>query len=569
MTDRNDIEKLVASAYRDIRPSAAVKEEVQRSLPTARARRRALGPVALSLILLTSAAFVAVFALDRLGQFDTNAGFAGEGGDAGLQLPLVARPPSGVVTQKTDWIRIRLAGDGRILLPPSRPEEAWRESSLDDLGMHLARETEAFAERERKEQRSGYEVLATGAKASRLRVVLQVDRDAPWVHVQWLLAICAEQRAPKIAFAVRSSDDREFWLDATLPTDRGVGPPREEIRVSVRAVVRLRSEEDWRRKRADMPTVVRYRFGDQEVEELATVARWLEQARTAAEGAEATLRGEIRAARKLPYHHVAKLLAEFRASGYAQVDFFGTQIPNAAIRAARELPHPLSSWPDERVDRSTDPRKEKPLLVFEVEEGDPTHLERALEVVRRRLRVAGFGELKASIRGDLLLIEMPEEKARIEEIQALVERSSAQLEFHITLEPSAATYDLYWQRLKRALAEGAGFERVRDVLPEERAKSDIASGRYPLGLRWYGLSKRASEVGLYSATRLPEGEQPYVLCINDPCRITERSLRNVAHRRSFEALGGHWIVVFEVEEGDPTHLERALEVVRRRLRVAG
>jgi preprotein translocase subunit SecD len=151
---------------------------------------------------------------------------------------------------------------------------------------------------------------------------------------------------------------------------------------------------------------------------------------------------------------------------------------------------------------------------------------------------------------------MPEEKARLEEIRALVERRSAQLEFHITLEPSAPTYDHYWQRLKHALAQGAGFDRVRDVLPEERAKSDLASGRYRLGLRWYRLSKRASEVGLYATTRLPEGEQPYVLCINDPHRITERSLQNIAHRRNVETLGGFWIVVFEVKEPDQEKMAR-------------
>ncbi|MHC4339253.1 MAG: hypothetical protein ACYSX0_03425, partial [Planctomycetota bacterium] len=248
MTDQKDIERLVASAYRDIHPSVAVQEEVQANLPATRARRRTLGPVPLSLLILTVLALGAMLALDRVRQGGATSGYARDGAAKGVELPLVARPPSGVVARKTDWIRIRVNREGRILVPPVEPGEAWRQVSLNDLAEHLGREAKAFDERERKEQRSGYEVLATGAKASRLRVVLQSDRAAPWVHLQWILTVCAEQRMPKVAFAVRGSDDREFWLDATLPTDRGVGPPRAEIKVSVRAQVRLQSEADWRRK---------------------------------------------------------------------------------------------------------------------------------------------------------------------------------------------------------------------------------------------------------------------------------------------------------------------------------
>jgi hypothetical protein len=405
----------------------------------------------------------------------------------------------------------------------------------------------ALDERERKEQRSGYEVLAPGVKASRLRVVLQFDRDAPWIHVQWILLVCAEQRMPKIAFAVRGSDDREFWLDATLPTDRGIGQRKPQvIKVSILIRTRLPSEADWRKKRADMPAVVRYRFGDQETEELASVARWLSEARKATTQAEVPVHGEIRATGSIPYHHVAKLLAEFRTSGYAQVDFFGTQIPDENVRTATELPRQSPSWP--AVDDSRDPRgpQETLLLEFRLEDGDRSELDRAVAIVRRRLRVAGHGDLKCSLQGEILLIELPVGETKVEEIRDLVERRSARLEFHITVEPNAPNYDHYWQKLKRALAEGAKFDAVRDLGPGDRAKGDIASGRYPLGLRWHRLSKRASDFGSFNPDRLPA--QPYVLCANDDYGITERSLRNTAHRRDFETLSDHWMVTFEIKE---------------------
>lgn len=336
-----DIERLIASAYSGLGPSAAVEEAVRAGLASERApsaRTRA------AVWLLPVAAVLAVgFALtSRRGAAP---GLADEG-DAVPDLPAVARPPTGVVSAEEETTRVRLCRGGRILVPvgSKAPAEAdgpaddradrvvpaegsgteWRLVSLAELARHLEDTAQGFDRREAAAGRSGYETTAGGVKASRLRVDLFADRNVPWQHVQWILTVCAELRMPRVAFAVRGSEERAFGLDATLPTDLGLlQEPKARVGVYVRP-----------------GKPVRYAFGEEESEELASVARYLAAARKAAEQAGAPVRGELKAGAGTAFHEVSKLLAEFRQAGYEHVDFYGTAIPGDDLRRATKLPAP-------------------------------------------------------------------------------------------------------------------------------------------------------------------------------------------------------------------------------------
>lgn len=339
---RSDIEQGIAFAFSDLLPSPAVEEAVRAGLGTQ--RPRASRPPA-AMWLLPAAAVLA------LGVALALRGGAGprlaDGGEEAPVLPAVVRPPKGVVSGGDGW-RVRLSKDGRILVPVQASEAGqppeWRQVNLNELAKHLDAAAMVFNEREAGAGRSGYETTPTGAKASRLRIDLLVDRDTPWRHVQWLLFICAEQRMPRVAFAVRDSraeEERPINLDASLPTDLGL-PRKPHVKVGVLI-------------RAGEP--VRYVVGNQEFEELASVARYLVDARDAGAAAGAPLRGEIKAGARIRFAEVVKLLAEFRQAGYDHVDFYGTDVPGADVRNAEALPTPDTDWKtrEEPVDPGDEP----------------------------------------------------------------------------------------------------------------------------------------------------------------------------------------------------------------------
>ena len=139
-----------------------------------------------------------------------------------------------------------------------------------------------------------------------------------------------------------------FRLDAALPTDLGLAEA-QQVKVGVQIV-------------AGSPT--RYRFGDEEAEELASVARHLEAKKEiivvsgvaiALDKEGRVLRGEIKAGAATPFREVAKLLAEFRQAGYEHVDFYGTANPAADVREAEQLPLPATEWPVRKDAREEPP----------------------------------------------------------------------------------------------------------------------------------------------------------------------------------------------------------------------
>ena len=254
--------------------------------------------------------------------------------------------------------------------------KTWTDVNLNQLGEHLGR-----AGKDRW-------------------VVLLVDKDTPWVHIQWMMMICAEQRMPKLAFQVKG-----FRLDASLLVDPGVGmgpaeaeepdkrvPPvnrARDIAVKILALPGDEVEAAWgvaaRRQRVMMPTTVRYKFAGRESDELASVARWMTGAMKAAPDAH----GVIQAMAKTRFGTVAKLLAEFRHAGFKRVDFFGTRIPSRAERTAITLPYP----PGERT-----PKPKLQHLEFGLAEGDAKDVGRAQAIILRRLDRAGIGKGDFGIR---------------------------------------------------------------------------------------------------------------------------------------------------------------------------
>ena len=145
----------------------------------------------------------------------------------------------------------------------------------------------------------------------------------------------------------------EGKLQAFLPTDKGINPipqePPNEIKVSVHIVARKEEDRQWgpegASKTVQMPTLVKYRFGQQEAENLDKVSKWIRDAYKAAEGTENTkVLGEIKAGHKVPHKFIIAVLNKFAEAGLEKVDFFGTQIPGQELRKLQHLPDPKHNY---------------------------------------------------------------------------------------------------------------------------------------------------------------------------------------------------------------------------------
>lgn len=143
----------------------------------------------------------------------------------------------------------------------------------------------------------------------------------------------------------------EGKLQAFLPTDKGINPtpqePPNEIKVQVHIVARKHTPTPWginKSQTVEMPTEVAYRMGTQETEDIKTVGKWIDEARRQAQGTEAVVKGEIKAAHKVPHKFVVAVLNKFSEAGLEKVDFYGTAIPPAELRRQQFLPYPTGNY---------------------------------------------------------------------------------------------------------------------------------------------------------------------------------------------------------------------------------
>ena len=142
-------------------------------------------------------------------------------------------------------------------------------------------------------------------------------------------------------------------LAAFLPTDKGINPtpaePPVEIKVSVHIMARSEVPALWGpnevQDKVSKPTVFKYKFGDQETEDLKEVAEYIKNAYRAAEGSENTnVLGEIKAGHKVPHKFVVAVLNKFAEAGMEKVDFYGTAIPPKELRQQPYLPYPKKNY---------------------------------------------------------------------------------------------------------------------------------------------------------------------------------------------------------------------------------
>lgn len=125
--------------------------------------------------------------------------------------------------------------EDRCVVSIARDGRPWRKGArcdLADLGTALREEVDAFERRCRTRGVTGTLEIAGGARASRLVLLLRVDRSTPWAAVHDVLRRAGDQGLFRIQFLARPADR---WESRSLPAHLPwKGEPRAAIAIGVR-----------------------------------------------------------------------------------------------------------------------------------------------------------------------------------------------------------------------------------------------------------------------------------------------------------------------------------------------
>jgi len=276
----NDTERRLRAAYDDLRPAPDLWNAVEAQLdghrrpsPRSPRVRRWLGPAAAAAVLLALA--LAWHAAD--------------------DDPLADGGPAATLE-----VRIR---DGELSVQPPSLGGEWSRVTLGGLGKFLE---DASTRRHQ-------------------RIVIRTGPRTPWVHVQWVMLVCAEKKRPRLALAAGDGEP----VPAPLPVGdgpwAGANPP---FRVLVEASATGRPAYHLGANRGNV------------TEDEDEVARAL------AKRPRPTTIGEIKAAHSVPAAVVTSLVRRFREAGLEHVRFFGTEPISRVLRSRVRLPAPTTDWGD-------------------------------------------------------------------------------------------------------------------------------------------------------------------------------------------------------------------------------
>jgi len=170
-------------------------------------------------------------------------------------------------------------------------------------------------------------------------------------------------------------------------------------------------------------------------------------------------------------------------------------------------------------------------------------LAEAIDVVQQRVDNYGLKDIEITPLGNdrFSLQVSARDKEVVESIKELVS-VLGNLEFRITVEPDGSfNYDKYWRQFKAALEKeerDAEFIAPEDLDPDDRSRA-------PLGLKWYRLSDRGQ--ASYQKKRLPEGSEPWVLCVIDKWNVGSEALDSISYYRDTRGgFGSAFAVGFSV-----------------------
>ena len=141
-------------------------------------------------------------------------------------------------------------------------------------------------------------------------------------------------------------------LQAFLPTEKGLNPtpekPPEPFWIKIHIVGRNEKPRKWGPNGelvVNMPTEVKYRFGQNETEDLDVVSAYIKKMKRESQSVpDANLTGEIKAGHKVPHKYIIAVLNKFAENKVEKVDFYGTQIPKKRQLEMKYLEYPKKNY---------------------------------------------------------------------------------------------------------------------------------------------------------------------------------------------------------------------------------
>ena len=205
-------------------------------------------------------------------------------------------------------------------------------------------------------------------RLSQLYLLLRVDKDAPWRHVQWLMAVLEEQKLYRVQFGVKLKADRDYTaeeaalLGAVLTDKRPraglegklfcflryafveveADRPLISIEISGKEYKRTKRGPEGLKAWVFPPRKAVYFVARRRTDEVRTLGGWIRNklADLPERKSRLDVVGRIEAEADTPFKFVVAAMNQFNDARVEAFDFGPAVIPDAAVRKRAYLPYP-------------------------------------------------------------------------------------------------------------------------------------------------------------------------------------------------------------------------------------
>ena len=200
-------------------------------------------------------------------------------------------------------------------------------------------------------------------------MLLRVEKDAPWRHVQWVLAILEEQKFYKLQFGVKLKADRDYSAEEAAllgaeRTDTRARPgrlegkilcflsymvgaelaeyPRITVEISGKDYKRAKRGPEGLKERVFPPQKAVYSVARRKTDKVRTLGGWIRDklADLPERQSRLDVLGRIEAEADTPFKFVVAALNQFNEARVERLEFGPAQVPDAAVRKRAYLPYP-------------------------------------------------------------------------------------------------------------------------------------------------------------------------------------------------------------------------------------
>ena len=198
-----------------------------------------------------------------------------------------------------------------------------------------------------------YDKTCAPPHRDKLSVVLRVSREAPWLHVKWLLGVLADEDVDRVQLASRY---RQFPFDPGRELDGRFDlarPARATNPVRIRVEAHGTAERAWGPHTVEMPAFVTYSVDGRSTGDIDEFSKWLKV--LAKEHDLVHVDGDSR----VPYRYVAAAAGHARTAGFGEIDLAAA---NAHWQRRWDyLPYPGTELPasGDPPDRIEEPEEEE------------------------------------------------------------------------------------------------------------------------------------------------------------------------------------------------------------------